>query len=111
MTPPTAESAPSVLMRSKRDRLLTVPGMQKGNPPTHLVRSRDGDYLRGRILEMDEFKLLIEIRLAPKEVPRQRISRIIWLHPDEDKQTAPARNRSPAASACRPSEESGTVHV
>ena len=44
--------------------------MQKGNPPTHLIRSRDGDYLRGRILEMDESKLLVEVRLAPQEVPR-----------------------------------------
>ncbi len=95
---------PVALTRSKRDRLLTVPRMQKGNPPTHLVRSRDGDYLRGRILEMDESKLLIEVRLATQEVPRERISRIIWLHPDEDKQTAPAHEtglRRPARAGRR----------
>ena len=99
---------PVALTRSKRDRLLTVPRMQKGNPPTHLVRSRDGDYLRGRILEMDEFKLLIEIRLAPQEVPRERISRIIWLHPDEDKQTAPAPKPVSGGLRVQAVEESGT---
>jgi peroxiredoxin len=99
---------PVALTRSKRDRLLTVPRMQKGNPPTHLVRSRDGDYLRGRILEMDESKLLIEVRLAPQEVPRERISRIIWLHPDEEKQTAPAPKPVSADLRVQAVEESGT---
>jgi peroxiredoxin len=99
---------PVALTRSKRDRLLTVPRMQKGNPPTHLVRSRDGDYLRGRILEMDESKLLIEVRLAPQEVPRERISRIIWLHPDEEKQTAPAPKRVSGDLRVQAVEESGT---
>ena len=59
---------------------------------------------------MDESKLLIEVRLAPQEVPRDRISRIIWLHPDEEKQTAPASATKPVSSGLRVQavEESGT---
>jgi peroxiredoxin len=90
---------PVALTRSKRDRLLTLPRLQKSNPPTHLVRSRDGDYLRGRILEMDDRKLLIEVRLQTQEVPRDRISRIIWLHPDELPETSHAAKSSAVSAA------------
>jgi peroxiredoxin len=68
--------------------------MQKGNPPTHLIRSRDGDYLRGRIVEMDDKRLVFEVRMQTQEIPRERISRIIWLHPDE-----PAEGGHPAKTA------------
>jgi thiol-disulfide isomerase/thioredoxin len=71
------------LSRIKRDRLLTLPRLQKENPPTHMIRSRNGDYLRGRILRMDDSKLLVEVRLDTRELPRDRISRIIWLHPED----------------------------
>jgi peroxiredoxin len=74
---------PVELTKEKRDRLLTLPRMQKDNPPTHVIRSCDGDYLRGRVIEMDERKLLVEVRLQTREIPRDRISRIIWLQPDE----------------------------
>ena len=71
------------LNKLKQQRLLTLPRMQKDSPPTHLVRSKDGDFLRGRILDMDDKRLTIEIRLEAKEIPRDRIAQIIWLHPDE----------------------------
>jgi peroxiredoxin len=80
------------LTRSKRDRLLTLPRMQKASPPTHLIHSKDGDYLRGRVSSMDDKTLQVEVRLDTKEVPRDRISRIIWLHADElDDSKKPAR--------------------
>ncbi len=74
---------PVRLTRSKRDRLLMLPRMQKTDPPTHLIRSKNGDYLRGRVTGMDEKTLSVETRLENKAVPRDRISRIIWLHADE----------------------------
>jgi thiol-disulfide isomerase/thioredoxin len=83
------------LTQEKRDRLLTLPRMQKENPPTHLIRSIDGDYLRGRILEMDDDKLVVEIRLQPQTLPRELISRIIWLHPDEFEGAPVAKKSSP----------------
>jgi thiol-disulfide isomerase/thioredoxin len=78
----------------KRDRLLTLPRVQKGSPPTHLVRSTNGDYLRGRVVAMDDKTLQIEVRAETRSVPRDRVSRIIWLHPEE---ADPAR----AADAAR----------
>jgi thiol-disulfide isomerase/thioredoxin len=92
---------PVGLTRSKRERLLTLPRMQKANPPTHLIRSRDGDYLRGRILEMDDRKLLVEVRLETQEVPRDRISRIIWLHPEELTEASHVSKSTVAAPAMR----------
>jgi peroxiredoxin len=71
------------LDQTKRDRLLTLPRMQKSSPPTHLIRSTTGDYLRGRVMEMDDKRLQVEIRLETREIPRERIAQIIWLHPDE----------------------------
>jgi thiol-disulfide isomerase/thioredoxin len=63
--------------------LLTLPRLQKDSPPTHLICSKNGDFLRGRILEMDDKVLRIEIRLETRAIPRERIAQIIWLHPDE----------------------------
>ena len=95
---------PVSLTRLKRERLLTVPRLQKENPPTHLIRSREGDYLRGRIVEMDDQKLLVEVRLKTQEVPRDRISRIIWLHPEKLAETSPGSKTAitPAKLAAAP---------
>jgi len=68
---------------SKRDRLLTLPRMQRDNPPTHLIRSTSGDYLRARLIEMDNETLTVEVRLEARKLPRQHVTRIIWLHDDE----------------------------
>jgi thiol-disulfide isomerase/thioredoxin len=67
----------------KRDRLLTLPRMQKNTPPTHLICSRNGDFLRGRVLEMDATKLKVEVRGETTEIPRDRVAQIIWLHATE----------------------------
>jgi len=89
------ESVSSVkLTRSKRDRLLTLPRMQKDSPPSQLIRSKNGDYLRGRVLKMDDKTIQLEIRLETKEVPRNRVARIIWLHPDEIDGTKKSVNAS-----------------
>lgn len=75
--------APATQIQSlKRQRLLTLPRMQRDNPPTHLIRSVDGDYLRGRLISLDAEQLQIELRLDPKIIRRDRIVRILWLHPD-----------------------------
>ena len=71
------------ISKTKRDRLLTLPRMQKDSPPLQLVRSMNGDYLRGRVVQLDDKTLQIETRLETKRVPRDRISKIIWLHPEE----------------------------
>lgn len=67
----------------KRQRLLTLPRLQKDTPPTHLICSKNGDFLRGRIQEMDEKRLKVEVRLETREIPRDRVAQIIWLHADE----------------------------
>jgi peroxiredoxin len=80
----TSETPSAVrLNKVKRDRLLMLPRMQRDNPPTHLIHSRNGDFLRGRVIGMNDKVLRIEARLETKEIPRDRIAQIIWLHPDE----------------------------
>jgi peroxiredoxin len=99
LAPEPPNSTPSVrLTRTKHDRLLMLPRMQKTDPPTHLIRSRNGDYLRGRVTGMDDRTLKVEIRLESKDVPRDRISRIIWLHADE---LDPTKKPPPPKSATR----------
>ena len=71
------------LTKAKRERLLTLPRMQRDSPPTHLIWSTTGDMLRGRIVGMNADSMQIEIHLEVQEVPRSRIARIIWLHADE----------------------------
>jgi thiol-disulfide isomerase/thioredoxin len=87
------EVAPAKIARPKKERLLTLPRMLRDNPPTQLIRSVDGDYLRGRLVEMDDKQLQVEIRLETKTLPRDSVARIIWLHADEIESASP-----PAAS-------------
>ena len=81
----------------KRDRLMTLPRMQKTDPPTHLIRSTEGDYVRARLIEMDDKTATVEVRLETRHLPRERITRIIWLDP---KAAGPPKE---AASATQPS--------
>ena len=74
---------PIRLNKAKRERLLTLPRMQKGSPPTHLIRSKNGDYLRGRVVGMDAKSLQVEVRLEVKTLPRDRVARIIWLQAED----------------------------
>jgi len=76
--------APAVkIEKAKFDRLLMLPRMQRTSPPQQLIRSLDGDYLRGRVLAMDEKQLIVEVHLEPRTIERSQVARIIWLHPDE----------------------------
>ena len=63
----------------KRRRLLTVPRMRRNNPPTHLLESNDGDFLRGRLLGADDETVFVELRLEEKAIPLATIKRIVWL--------------------------------
>jgi thiol-disulfide isomerase/thioredoxin len=90
------------LTRSKRERLLTLPRMQKESPPTHLVQSRNGDYLRGRVIALDGATLRVEVRLELREVPCDRVARIIWLHAGASpEQAEPDRPDAAEAGATR----------
>lgn len=66
--------------------LTTLPRSQRFLPPTHLVRSMQGDYLRGRLEAMDGKSLRIAVdadpRGKPLSIPRQEVARVIWLHPE-----------------------------
>ena len=66
--------------------LTTLPRSQRFLPPTHLVRSMQGDYLRGRLAGMDGENLRIAVdadpRGKPLSIPRRDVARVIWLHPE-----------------------------
>src|SRR5436190_24291047 len=60
---------------------------------------KNGDFLRGRVLEMDETRLKVEVRLETRDVPRDRVAQIIWLHPDElTGKAAPTAAASPRST-------------
>lgn len=89
------------LKTAKKDRLLTLPRLQKGSPPTHLLCSRTGDFLRCRLVELNDEKAVVEIQLENLDIPRDRIAQIIWFHPEDlEKELA-----ATSAGAAGPSAE------
>ncbi len=64
----------------KLERLMTVPRSMKADPPTHLLISTNGDYLRGRLVALNETKTILEVRLENVELPTEQIAQIYWLH-------------------------------
>lgn len=82
------EMAPRIASRRleaiRRDRLLTLPRSQRFDPPTHIVRLVDGDYIRGRVQSLDDTHVVIEVPPGEeKRIPRGAVARVIWLHPEE----------------------------
>jgi thiol-disulfide isomerase/thioredoxin len=94
-----ANSAARPLDKARRERLLTLPRMQRDNPPTQLVVSTNGDYLRGRLNEMDDKNLKMEVQLENRQLARSRVAKIIWFHADElDPAVKPAEEPAPDVS-------------
>ncbi|HUG18972.1 MAG TPA: TlpA disulfide reductase family protein [Planctomycetaceae bacterium] len=85
----------SALDEDKKQRLLTLPRNQKTSPPTHLLYSDRGDFLRCRLNSLVEERLVIELHLAESAIPLSRISHIIWLHPEKLQQKTEASPGSP----------------
>ena len=94
-------SSDTKINKAKRDRLLTLPRMQKDDPPTHLIRSTKGDYLRARLIEMDDKTLAVEVRAETRRLPRESVTRIIWLHHEESGGDALKANGEDASTATR----------
>lgn len=67
------------LDRATRNRMLTVPRLQRSNPPTHLVVSRDGDLLRGQLLHFDRDQLVLDVRGEARTVLVKNIAELIRL--------------------------------
>lgn len=67
------------ILEKKRVRLLTLPRMQQADPPTHVVRLTTGDYVRGRLIGLDEATVHMDVQGKTKEFPRGDVARIIWL--------------------------------
>ena len=66
--------------------LSMLPRSQRQQPPTHVLRSLQGDYLRGRLISMDGQTVRIAVEASPRDKPlaisRGDIARLIWLHPE-----------------------------
>jgi thiol-disulfide isomerase/thioredoxin len=91
-------TAGATLAEEKRTRLLTLPRMQRNNPPTHLIASTSGDYLRTRLQSMDGQALVAETRLEFKRIARGRVATIIWLHPQTSEKASAAADAQPPSS-------------
>ena len=78
-----SNSPPPNLEAAKKERLLTVPRLQKSEPPSHLLCSHNGDFLRCQFVGMQDDLLTVKVQLNELKIPRERIAQIIWFHPDE----------------------------
>lgn len=79
--------APSREVSAEKFRsLTTLPRSQRQQPPTHVLRSLEGDYLRGRLVAMDAETIRIAVEASPQSaplsIPRAQVARLIWLHPE-----------------------------
>ncbi len=104
-------AAPVQIVSSKKQRLLTLPRMQRDSPPTQLIRAVTGDYLRGRLVAMDDKQLQVEVRLEMQSIPRENVARIIWLHADEfgpDAKPPGAKSNEQEQAAKPPQRITGT---
>ncbi len=74
------------LTTEKFRSLTMLPRSQRQQPPTHVLRSVQSDYLRGRLVAMDAQTIRIAVEASPQAkplaIPRADVVRLIWLHPE-----------------------------
>jgi hypothetical protein len=80
----------SGIPKEKLARLLTLPRLQQGDPPTHMLRLSNGDYLRGKLLSLNDKELRVDVLGVVKSLPRAEVTRIIWLSVEGDETEAQA---------------------
>ena len=96
--------------RATRLRLLTLPRVQRNNPPSHLVVSRDGDLLRGKLIHFDRDQLVVDVRGEQRTILVKNIAELIALDPapkleqpneptESTQPTEPTQPTDPAQSA------------
>jgi thiol-disulfide isomerase/thioredoxin len=86
------------LDRATRIRLLTLPRVQRNNPPTHLVVSRDGDLLRGKLVLFDRDQLVLDVRGEQRTVLVKNIAELIALDPAPKLSSTPDSTESGASA-------------
>lgn len=105
---------PRGIALEKAHRLLTLPRSQRDSPPTHLLRSPRGDYLRGRLVGLDDKAVRFVVEASPDGRPmtldRADVARIIWLHPPSPA-TQPDVEAAPAAAPSPPPREGVIVEA
>lgn len=117
-----AYSGSDAMAKETRKRVMTLPRMQRNNPPTHVVLSREGDLIRGRLIRMTVDDLTIDVRGTEKTVPMKNIAEIIWLQQSDpppsrgskdsgskDNSAAPATSATTATTATASVENMGGV--
>lgn len=76
-----------------KQRALTNPRFRRDKPPTHVIIAPNGDLLRGQLQMVTEGQVRFTSRLEDFRFDRKKISAIIWLHPDGEKeQPKPAKD-------------------
>ena len=77
-------AAAASMAKTAVERLLTLPRSQQSDPPTHLLRLTSGDYLRGKLVSLDDLSVVITVAGVPKQLPRSSVARLIWLSIEGD---------------------------
>lgn len=78
------------ISKEKLARLLTLPRMQQADPPTHMLRLPNGDYLRGKLVSLEDQVLRMNVLGVVKDFPRPEVTRLIWLSVEGDASEAEA---------------------
>lgn len=87
----------NALPEDQRKRLLTIPRAQQNDPPTHLLISTAGDFLRGHLMEVNGERVSIEVRGELLEIPVAELSEVIWLY-ERDWKTPKEKGEENAAA-------------
>ena len=66
-------------------------------PPTHIVVGANGDMLRGKLIELKNDQASFQTRESKFEIPRSRLSTIVWVKPNAEEKVTPIA-RQPGSS-------------
>lgn len=70
--------------KEKKRQALTIPRLQKQNPPKQILCARNGDLLRGHLQSLNNNGIRFQSNLDDFKFTRELVGSIVWLHREED---------------------------
>ncbi len=69
-----------------KENILSIPRFHRKDPPTHVLVAPNGDLLRGQLVAAEGDRIRFSSRGEEIELPRSRVSAVIWLREEEDEE-------------------------
>ena len=106
-----SEATPVFIQRDKLEHLMTIPRLQKKDPPTHILCGRNRDFLRGKLTGLDRNKVRFQSQRDDFVFERDLVSSLVWLHANPTDENSGENQEEEKTKDLDPNDSNQVVQV